>query len=853
MTGNPTDNGEAMASLEDGAATEHETDKSAESDSTTEAAVPARVKKVQRRRDRITVVQNPSSYVPAGVPPKSPASEPNVKSIHSASTVSATKSPTGDRSLHGNISQSGSTTTVSTRQRVAGGAAAKIMLQGCSPTSPSEEESYDDESDSEDVADYTYATEELDHARRQARVEYDIGTGANKRYKPVVESLDESEYYDMESEASLPSILDRNEVFHENVSAAIVALLNPRGGRSVAESAVTGYSPGSGAGTSTVSPTRSAADTGTLSPSHSVAASISPRRSEKRSEASREVNAYSALDAPLEAIRKVPNQPLLNEKAEKKMELMKKKMINPSKTLAELLTAIAKPSEGEEMDKTYMVRRKNACGALKVLTTNAANRKTIGWTLGVLPALTSVLADGGEGNLEDAFPDARVRVEYIEARKRAVAALLNLALLKENRVPIFLCPGLMYALGQTILQDKEESRQGCCAVVGYLSKTSENRLLLIKIPGMLDAMTSAIKPRTKKPKKKPAKKYIWDTFDDSYSASTAERINSDNTDLTDRRSFNTEEEDFVSDDDYVSSPRYDDESNDESHDDSDMTPLMSTSPTSEASRRSFLYDNDSNTFVHATRQNVFATLLHVVKEKDNAVSIILWLKRTHQCCRSGQSYPVFFLCCVQYHLARHADLLFTLIDISYMQESPFHTYALKIIANLTRHRGNSKLLVFHHRVVVPALVQAMSSRSLESRTHAIHSLQNLSQDKSCRQDIAITQNLVDAIVQRVRLSSDMQEKLAAVTTLKNLADEPANLIPMTNTPDCFATLMQVANGGNEITEMMQFQACDALATLSHWLRKIASTGTLEQGSKEVPKASDLMNPTLRVVTWSQWT
>ena len=75
-----------------------------------------------------------------------------------------------------------------------------------------------------------------------------------------------------------------------------------------------------------------------------------------------------------------------------------------------------------------------------------------------------------------------------------------------------------------------------------------------------------------------------------------------------------------------------------------------------------------------------------------------------------------------------------------------------------------------------------------------------------------------------RLSGNEEEKLAAVSTLKNLADEPTNLIPMTNTPDCFATLMQVAHGqdGNT-TEMMQFLACDALATLSHWLRKIAST------------------------------
>lgn len=189
-----------------------------------------------------------------------------------------------------------------------------------------------------------------------------------------------------------------------------------------------------------------------------------------------------------------------------------------------------------------------------------------------------------------------------------------------------------------------------------------------------------------------------------------------------------------------------------------------------------------------------------------------------------------------------------------MHESPSHTYAIQIITNLTRHRGNSKLLVFNNRIVVPSMVHAMSSPSVQSRTFACRSLQNLSQDKSCRQDIASTKQLVGSLVHRVSLSGNEEEKLAAVSTLKNLADEPTNLIPMTNTPDCFATLMQVAHGqdGNT-TEMMQFLACDALATMSHWLRKIASTESLSPGPKKKgPKTQELLNPTLQVVTWSQW-
>ena len=72
--------------------------------------------------------------------------------------------------------------------------------------------------------------------------------------------------------------------------------------------------------------------------------------------------------------------------------------------------------------------------------------------------------------------------------------------------------------------------------------------------------------------------------------------------------------------------------------------------------------------------------------------------------------------------------------------------------------------------------------------------------------------------------------MAAISTLKNLCDEPANLIPMTNTNGCVSTLMYFAHAaGREksdlvVTELMQYRACDALATLSHWLRKIATSG-----------------------------
>lgn len=588
----------------------------------------ARMKKIRRnRRDRITVVQKPAE---PGSPPKQaiPPSPPGSQRSGSASSTprtspsrTAKSSPSSRKASPLSPGLSISSGRHPSRERVAGGAAAKLIGPKTEDEDDEDEETLSDDSRTQvdddfslDIDEYSHLTE-LDQVRRKARVEYDIGTEDNKRYKLNWDTFDseEEEKDEMQSEASLPSILNRSEVFHENATAAILALLNPK--RPDTGSVMSGQSgiPHSptksvGTGSGVVSPSRSVASgrISVTSPKRTSKTPVSNLSPENRAWQPNEVGAVSALDAPDIVKTKIPNQPLLNVTAEKKLELMKKAMIDPSKTLADLLTAIATPPEGQEMDQTYMVRRKNACGALKVLTAKEENRRTIGWTVGVLPALASLLHDGGEGELEDAFPDERIRDEFFDARNRAVSALLNLCLLKENRIPIFHCPGLLHGLAKTIMQDKTEARQGCTAILGFLAKTPENRLLLVKVPGILDALNNAIKPWSpagfdESPERK-MKKFVWDSTSGSYSLTSSPSHNNSTDKNTDVDSATD------------GSQTHDDDA-------SDLTPQMTTSPTSLslASRRSFLYDNDPNKFIIGTRQNVFATLLHAVKEKDNAV------------------------------------------------------------------------------------------------------------------------------------------------------------------------------------------------------------------------------------------
>jgi hypothetical protein len=282
-----------------------------------------------------------------------------------------------------------------------------------------------------------------------------------------------------------------------------------------------------------------------------------------------------------------------------------------------------------------------------------------------------------------------------------------------------------------------------------------------------------------------------------------------------------------------------------SYDDSGETPKVegANSP-----REVSGYDETADEFLQAARQNVFAMLGHLVKEKDNA-----------------------------YHFARDLNFVSTMVDISLCHESPSHALAVKILANLTRHRLN-KVLAFKPKTVVPALVEATQSTNDDARLYACYAIQNLSQEKSCRQELAIAEHLIEALCDRCRNGTLDAERLAAVSTLKNLCDEPANLIPLTNTPGCVTTLMHLAHAATPfprstaanddnptdafapppppplvITELMQYRACDALATLSHWLRKIATSGhSLDATQKGRLPNKGLFVPSLREVSWNQW-
>jgi hypothetical protein len=655
--------------------------------------------------------------------------------------------------------------------------------------------------DSVTSAVYAENLKELERTHESTKVEFERGTGTNRRYQQqsqqdiVIDDLEEEHSAEANPAAIAagPRFMNPIENFHETTEAAIASLLSPRRGES---SFISNSNSELGLVTS------SSAASAFQAPRIDTAFTTGSSHAAPRSGTSHATPRTPML--PFESLaRRDVEQKLIAPETEKTLREMPKKMHDPNKTLTDLLTAIASLQDKSLMDLGYMVRRKNACGALQVLTANVKNRERICWTVGVLPALTSVLADTCVDGPKIAFADRRIRVEFVEARKRAIAALTNLAMPTKNRVPVFHTPDLIYWIVVVIMEDSGAAQRGCCAILAYLAKSPENRLLLVQVPGLMDALIKVLRPRPPRlesPSSPTKKIYPWSSDDES---------------------FSSEDEDKPASPASCKSVSFKDLKEDNECD-SEKTPRVGgTNPPLELVG----YDATADEMLRGARQNVFALLSHLTKEKDNA-----------------------------YHFARDSALVLAMVDISKFDESPSHTLAIKLLANLTRHRLNTKIVVFKQQIIVPALVVAAEATNDETRLYACYALQNLSQDKSCRQELAITNNLITALCNRSRDARAEEERLAAVSALKNLCDEPANLIPLTNTHDCISTLMQLAHGNEEgVSETTQYRACDGLATLSHWLRKIATSGkTLDDAKRGKQPTKELFIPSLQVVTWDQW-
>ncbi|KAL7542444.1 hypothetical protein ACHAXR_011789 [Thalassiosira sp. AJA248-18] len=241
---------------------------------------------------------------------------------------------------------------------------------------------------------------------------------------------------------------------------------------------------------------------------------------------------------------------------------------------------------------------------------------------------------------------------------------------------------------------------------------------------------------------------------------------------------------------------------------------------------------------------------------------------------SGQDKKVFVgarLCVLKMllHLSKNRDVSNTLartdcitsslVNVANTMELAANILCIAILTNLTRHPDNAYHLVHKVPNLVGTFVSHVDCTDAECAKCALYALQNLSCTGNCRQELANTPDLLGNVTKAAFRHDCVEQQLSALHTLKNLSDDPFNLVTMTNTPGCTATLLALANndaaGGSA-----QYLACDTLATLSHWLltlsatRKSKDTGNGKKDGENNNGGSgvDMGRRTFKQLTWEGW-
>ncbi len=162
------------------------------------------------------------------------------------------------------------------------------------------------------------------------------------------------------------------------------------------------------------------------------------------------------------------------------------KWVEPNNDLLQLIQAA---------EDDNLVRRSNACGAIKVLVSKDTNQARLCRTTGLLNALMTA-------SMDDA-----VDSDALDARTRAVTALLYLSEPKDNRFIMAKHPQLLDVLVKVIEEDTGEARLRACSTLATLAKTAQNRGVIANTDKLADVLSDLMVinavPKESEEKKKP--------------------------------------------------------------------------------------------------------------------------------------------------------------------------------------------------------------------------------------------------------------------------------------------------------------------------------------------------------------
>ena len=516
--------------------------------------------------------------------------------------------------------------------------------------------------------------------------------------------------------------------------------------------------------------------------------------------------------------------------------------VSPDTDLEALIIAA-----GEEEN---LIRRSNACGAIKVLASRESNQLKLCRTTGLLDVLVRACWD-----------DA-VDSDALDARTRAVTTLLYLSESKDNRLIVARHPKTLMVLVKIVEEDTGEARWRATSTLATLAKTPGNRVLmgdfekLATVLGNL-MVISAKKEATEEENTKVDEKSgdATNTAGDTNKVAQSVIIDDDGTLNSSRlhgRDSSTTRPSFDTMDDSASRMLSSTYSGTETYTDASGTSNTYDDRTYESAE----YDDDdieSDMESRAWRDTYEEDEECSIEEEEGFEMQISSLKKLNiENASDFLAKSQMSACATLTHLSKHCanamklcrneQLLDNIILLAGLPENPLHTRCIEMLCNFSRFPSNNARLASKPNCV-DTLLNCGKSKTAEDRVWAIRTIQNLCSDASSKVGLATSAML--SVLSTAAMRKDYEEQFAAVGSLMNLSTEPGSIVPLTNTKTVVATLVHLAHSPNTPSPVRKI-ACDSLATIGLWLQTLASAGTVPE---EIP-FSPL--PTHSATGWLRW-
>lgn len=169
--------------------------------------------------------------------------------------------------------------------------------------------------------------------------------------------------------------------------------------------------------------------------------------------------------------------------------------------------------------------------------------------------------------------------------------------------------------------------------------------------------------------------------------------------------------------------------------------------------------------------------------------------------------------------------------------------------------------MFDNQSFISIIANGVSSPNIIAQRSAVRSIQNISASPRCRPHILPnTYGLVESLGKNMTQAYTEvggSVRHSAVGALKNLADEPSNLMPMLKVTDCLPTLIRISHGekAEGVTPAMVLMAKDGLASFSKFYQMIVTETKREKGGIDDDSDDDpaaLYQPSAQTIVYSQW-